>query len=59
MKITLDNTTLDLTPVGKSYRATLGEETVEVEILPAEGGRLDLLENPGGGLLACLVLPLS
>ena len=23
------------------------------------GGRLDLLENPGGGLLACLVLPLS
>ena len=23
------------------------------------GGRLDLLENPGGGLLACLMLPLS
>jgi two-component system osmolarity sensor histidine kinase EnvZ len=23
------------------------------------GGRLDLCENPGGGLLACLVLPLA
>ena len=43
MKITLDNTTIDITPTGKSYRAALGDKTVEVEILRAEGGRLDLL----------------
>lgn len=43
MKITFDNTTLDLTPTGKSYRATLGDETAEVEILRAEDGKLDLL----------------
>ena len=43
MKITLDNTTLDLTPTGKSYRAVIGDKTVEVEILRAEGGWLDLL----------------
>lgn len=36
---------LDLTPSasGRSYRATLGEQTFEVEILQAENGRLDLL----------------
>ena len=28
---------------GKSYRATVGEKTVEVEILQAKDGRLDLL----------------
>lgn len=43
MKITIDNTTFDLTPTGKSYRATLGDQIFEVEILRAEGGRLDLL----------------
>jgi biotin carboxyl carrier protein len=32
-----------LTPTGKSYRAALGGETVEVEILQAKEGRLDLL----------------
>ena len=43
MKITFDNTTLNLTPSGKSYRAMVGEKTVDVEVLRAEGGRLDLL----------------
>jgi len=44
MKIIFDNTTLDLTPTGKSYRAIVGGEAVEVEILraDAEHGRLDL-----------------
>jgi len=35
--------TLDLTPSGKFYRVTSREETVDVEIIHAEGGRLDLL----------------
>lgn len=43
MKLTFDNTTIDLTPTGKSYRATLGDETVEVEILGTQDGKLDLL----------------
>lgn len=34
---------LDLTPTGRSYRLTIGEETVEVEILHANDGRLDVL----------------
>lgn len=34
---------VDIVPTGKSYRATLGDETVEVEILRAEEGRLELL----------------
>ena len=50
MKITLNNTTIDLTPIGKSYRATVGEtlrqaqgKSVDVEIIHAEGGQLELL----------------
>ena len=43
MKITLDNTTIDLIPTGKSYRATVGEKTVDVEILRAENEKLELL----------------
>lgn len=43
MKITLDNTTIDITPTGKSYRAAFGDKIVEVEILRAEGGQLELL----------------
>lgn len=45
MKLTFDNTTIDLVPTGKSYRAALGDKTVEVEILraDAEHGRLELL----------------
>ena len=45
MKITFDTQTIDLTPAGsgKQYRATVGEKTVDVEIVHAEAGRLDLL----------------
>ncbi len=43
MKITLDNTAIDLTPTGKSYRATMGDKTVDVEILGTQDGKLDLL----------------
>jgi biotin carboxyl carrier protein len=34
---------LDLTPAGKSYRAVIGDETLSVEVLQAEGGVLGLL----------------
>jgi len=37
------NYEVDLTPTGKTYRATLGEKTLEVEILRAKDGKLDLL----------------
>jgi len=43
MKITFDNNTIDLTPSGKSYRATMGDKTVDVEIILAEDGLLELL----------------
>jgi acetyl/propionyl-CoA carboxylase alpha subunit len=43
MKITFDSTTLDLTPTGKSYRAALGDKTVDVEIVRADNGQLELL----------------
>lgn len=43
MKITFDNTTIDLTPTGKSYRATVGDQTVEVEIIRADSRQLELL----------------
>src|ERR1043165_4894856 len=38
---------IDLTPQGKSYRATIGDETVEVETVRAEAerGKLELLIN--------------
>ena len=36
---------IDLAPLGKSYRATIGEKTVDVEILPAKDGKLDLIIN--------------
>ncbi len=51
MKLVLDHNSqsfpIDLTPSGKSYRATIGDETVEVEILrvEAETGKLELLIN--------------
>jgi len=35
--------TIDFTPIGKSYRATIGEKTIDVEILQAKDGKLDLL----------------
>jgi biotin carboxyl carrier protein len=34
---------IDLTPAGKTYRITIGDQTVEVEILRAENGTLELL----------------
>jgi biotin carboxyl carrier protein len=34
---------IDLTPSGKSYRATIGDKPVEVEILHVKDGILDLL----------------
>ncbi len=37
------NAEIDLTPTGKTYRAAFGEKTMEVEILQAKEGRLDLL----------------
>ena len=45
MKITFDDQTLELTPTGsgKSYRVDIGGKTADVEIIRAEGGRLDLL----------------
>ena len=36
-------TSIDITPTGKTYRATVGEETVEVEVLRAQEGQLELL----------------
>jgi biotin carboxyl carrier protein len=49
MKLSLDYGSqtflLDLTPSGKSYRAAIGEETLDVEIIRAQDGRLDLLLN--------------
>ena len=43
MKINFDNNSIDLTPTGKSYRATMGEKTVDVEILGTQDGKLELL----------------
>src|SRR5215216_2785316 len=47
MKLVLDHNSqsfpIDLTSSGQSYRATIGEKTVEVEILQAKDGKLDLL----------------
>ena len=48
MKITFDTQTIDLTPVsgadsGKLYRATIGNQTVEVEIIRVNEGKLELL----------------
>ncbi len=43
MKLTFDNTTIDLITTGQSYLATIGEQTFDVQILRAENGRLDLL----------------
>jgi len=43
MKITFDNNTIDLTPTGTSYRAMMGDKTIDVEILGAQDGQLNLL----------------
>jgi 3-methylcrotonyl-CoA carboxylase alpha subunit len=38
-----DTMTIELTLAGKTYRATLAERTVEVEIVHSQDGRLDIL----------------
>lgn len=47
MKFSFDHNsetiTIDFTPMGKSYQATIGEKTIDVQILHAEDGKLDLL----------------
>lgn len=45
MKITFDTQTLELTPSGsgKSYRVDIGSKTVDVEIIRAKDGQLELL----------------
>ena len=45
MKITFDSQTIDLTPTGsgKSFRATLGDKMVDVEVLRSDEGKLDML----------------
>jgi len=42
MKLTFDQTSIDLIPQGKSYRAMMGDKTVEVEIIRAQDGLLEL-----------------
>ena len=49
MKLSFDHNAqslpVDLTPVGsgKSYRATVGEQTFNIEIIQSKDGKLDLL----------------
>lgn len=43
MKLTFDNSTLDLTPSGKSHQITMGDKTVNIEILGIRDGQLNLL----------------
>lgn len=43
MKITFDNTPIELTPSGKSYQVTIGDKTADVEILGTQEGQLNLL----------------
>lgn len=43
MKTTFDQTVVEITPTGKSYRATIGDKTVDVEIVRAKDGQLELL----------------
>lgn len=47
MKLSFDHNSetipVDLTPAGKSYRLTIGEQTAEVELLTAKDGKLEFL----------------
>ena len=47
MKVNFDHDgqsfSVDLTPSGSSYRASVGEKTVDAQILQAKDGKLDLL----------------
>ncbi|HUI88251.1 MAG TPA: biotin/lipoyl-containing protein [Anaerolineales bacterium] len=42
MKVVFDQSTLELSPDGKDYRAALGDITVDVEIVGAANGKFDL-----------------
>src|SRR6266540_341172 len=43
MKVTFDSQSLEITPCGDYYCATVGDETVRVQVLRAENGKMDLL----------------
>lgn len=43
MKVMFGTHTLEITPTGDSYAATLNDRTVNVQIVRADSGRLDLL----------------
>ncbi len=43
MKIAFDQSTIDLTPNGRNYKAVSDGKTVDVEVIRAENGKLDLL----------------
>lgn len=43
MKLTFGETTLDLAPDGKGYSVTIGDKTVNVEVLYSKDGQLELL----------------
>jgi biotin carboxyl carrier protein len=43
MKNTFDATTFELTPTDKGYTAAIGDEAIDVELLSAGNGKLDLL----------------
>jgi biotin carboxyl carrier protein len=60
MKTTFNNATIDLTPQGKSYRAVIGDEAFDVEVVrvDAEHGRLDLkLTNASVALRGSVTKP--
>ncbi len=42
MKLTFDNSTIELSPNGKGYAFTLDDRTIFVEILHTDSGKLDL-----------------
>jgi biotin carboxyl carrier protein len=43
MKLTFNNTTLDISSNGKTYILTLDDKKIHAQVLRAENGRLDLL----------------
>lgn len=43
MKITFENQTVDLTPAGKGFIATIGNKAANLEIVRSENGKLELL----------------
>src|SRR5512143_3321934 len=43
MKLNFNDTLLEVASNGKSFTLTLGEKTVQAELLRLEGGKLDLL----------------